>query len=101
MANAAAKSGRAKRAWLFLTHKLLRRVVGRDQEPSDDQRPREASSPFAFRRSVRQRNFGTTTPSTASAIQSPRSGANLNAWPDPPVATTSQSRSGSGAIQKC
>ena len=44
---------------------------------------------------------GLSTPSTTSAIRSPRTGANLNPCPDPPAATVRPSRPGSLAIQKC
>lgn len=54
---------------------------------------REASSPRAAP-PPRQRNLGTTRPSTASAISSPSNGANLNACPEPPPATTSDPSSG-------
>jgi glycosyltransferase involved in cell wall biosynthesis len=54
---------------------------------------RDASSPRAGR-PPRQRNRGTTLPSTASAIMSPSSGANLNACPEPPPATTNVGSSG-------
>ena len=53
--------------------------------------------------SGRQRNFcsnGLAFSSTASAMISPSTGANLNPWPLSPVAMINPRRSGSGAIQK-
>src|SRR5262249_29107820 len=50
---------------------------------------------------VRHRNFaGLWRPSTTSATNSPRIGANLKPWPLSPAATTRFGRSGSRAIQK-
>src|SRR6266513_2010244 len=53
--------------------------------------------------SGRQRNFsssGFDLPSTASAMISPKTGANLNPCPQSPAAIINSGRSGSGAIQK-
>src|SRR5437763_123757 len=53
--------------------------------------------------SGRHRNFssnGFDLPSTASAMISPSTGANLNPWPQSPAAIINSGRSGSGAIQK-
>src|SRR5262249_39738819 len=64
---------------------------------------RATSVPLPADTSGRQRNFsriGLDFCSTASAIISPRTGANLNPCPQSPAAMTNPSRSGSGAIQK-
>src|SRR3989440_446267 len=65
---------------------------------------RAASVPLPARTSGRHRNLsssGLSFPSTASAMISPSTGANLNPCPLSPAATTNPSRSGSRAIQKC
>src|SRR5262245_50308951 len=52
---------------------------------------------------ARQRNLwasGWWMPSTASAMIGPITGANLKAWPEPPVATVRLGRWGWRAIQK-
>src|SRR5262245_52917161 len=65
---------------------------------------RAASVAVPARTSGRHRNLsnsGLSLPSTASAMISPKTGANLNPCPLSPAATTNPSRSGSRAIQKC
>jgi spoIIIJ-associated protein len=65
---------------------------------------RAASVAVPARTSGRHRNFfssGLSFPSTASAMISPSTGANLNPCPLSPAATTNPSRSGSRVIQKC
>src|SRR5438045_8704998 len=67
------------------------------------QRNRAASFVSPGFTSGRQRNFpsnGFDLPSTASAMISPSTGANLNPWPQSPAAMVNPGRSGSGAIQE-